>query len=164
MKSKPKRGICCGLSSFHHSSDGIWLQSVHVHTPLDSKLHSHVYLCGCKTGGVWLLCGYTRLAVEHQLHIFECVNAPLFNYFIDFLSSSITNHNNLTGLSAFAPTCPPAWWGVLANPQTGSDTCTTVQPDFSPEQSPGSTSAWPSPMSAGFLSRPESQPNGSNGS
>lgn len=53
----------------------------------------------------------------------------------------------------------PAWWRVQAIPQTCSKTCKTLQPVFSTEENPGSTSAWPSSTSAGFLSKPESQPN-----
>lgn len=128
----------------------------YTHTPLDSKLHSHthVYLCECETSGA---CGYTGPAVQHQLHIFECVNAPLFNYFSVFFShcQSLLNH-----LGAFAPSWAPAWPGVAAKPQMGSDRCRPLHLDFSPEPNPGSTWAWPSSTSAGFLSRQsESEPN-----
>lgn len=92
---------------------------------------THFYVCECETGGASLLCGYAGFEGERQLHIFECVNAPLFNYFIDFFHHQLLLHR-LTALTAFARVRANP-----ANPQTGTDTCTTLQPDFSPEQNPG---------------------------
>lgn len=95
---------------------------------------------------------------DHHLHILECVNAPLFNYFIDFLP--INHYETILQVWVLSS---PTWGSCLvagsSNPPDGSKTCRTLQPVFSAEENAGSTSAWPSSTSAGFLSKPESQLN-----